>query len=189
VAQVCALEDASPEDALLPALATGEPPAALSIFTTQLLTDVHPHALRAVLVGAVCVGGRADPRSASDTKRDRAWCVARAMNHCRTPIPMALCVAAQAHPWATSVHLFCSVSEHAHACQASTELGVEAYREYSQHLQQLVRQAWAAAPDAATADGGPAVSVRVTFLPLLACCLDAGLFVLPSCSSAARRAV
>ena len=59
VVHVCSLEDASPEDALLPTLATGGPPATLSIFTTQLLTDVHPHVLRAVLVGAVGWGLRA----------------------------------------------------------------------------------------------------------------------------------
>ncbi|GIM07013.1 hypothetical protein Vretimale_11217 [Volvox reticuliferus] len=33
------------------------------------------------------------------------------------------------------------------------------------------------------------LSARVAFLPLLACCLDPGLFVLPAASSAARRAV
>lgn len=46
---VCALEGASSDDALLPAL-LGRPVDTLAIFVTQLLTDVHPHILRAVLV-------------------------------------------------------------------------------------------------------------------------------------------
>lgn len=52
VSNVCSLEDASPDDALLPALASGSPPTVLACVTTQLLTDAHPHILRAVMVGA-----------------------------------------------------------------------------------------------------------------------------------------
>ncbi len=41
----------------------------------------------------------------------------------------------QSHPAASRVSLFCSVSEHAHAVAAATDLGVEAYREYAALLQ------------------------------------------------------
>ncbi|GLC33675.1 hypothetical protein PLESTB_000102500 [Pleodorina starrii] len=101
-----------------------------------------------------------------------------------------------AHSATTSVSVFSSVSEHAHACQAATELGVEAYREYAELLQSEVRRARAAQAPAGAGGGvstggvaPPALSVRVAFLPLLACCVDPGLFVLPAASSAARRAV
>ncbi|GIL53075.1 hypothetical protein Vafri_8761 [Volvox africanus] len=102
-----------------------------------------------------------------------------------------------AHPALISVSVYSSVSEHAHACQAASELGVEAYREYAELLQEEVRRARAAglATASSSAGGGsgvprsPLLGVRVAFLPLLACCLDPGLIVLPAASSAARRAV
>eukprot|EP00198_Chlamydomonas_reinhardtii_P007980 XP_001697317.1 predicted protein [Chlamydomonas reinhardtii] len=68
------------------------------------------------------------------------------------------------HPTVTSVVVYCSVSEHAHACQAATDLGVEAYREYSDLMHR-------------------------EFLPLLAVCVDSAAFVFPAASSAARCAV
>ncbi|PNH13011.1 hypothetical protein TSOC_000024 [Tetrabaena socialis] len=181
VSHVCSLELASPEDAAFPLLVSGQEPTRLAVFTTQLLTDAHPHVLRAVM----------------------------------------------AHPRVASVTLHCSVSEHAHACQAATDLGVEAYREYAELLQCDVRRARmrrqadsplpapapgaasndsaaaaadgfaGAAPSASAAPEGTAageggvggLAVRVSFLPLLACCPDPGLFVLPAASSAARRGV
>ncbi|GLI59819.1 hypothetical protein VaNZ11_001786 [Volvox africanus] len=102
-----------------------------------------------------------------------------------------------AHPALISVSVYSSVSEHAHACQAASELGVEAYREYAELLQEEVRRARTvglatAASSAGASSGVPPsslLSVRVAFLPLLACCLDPGLIVLPAASSAARRAV
>ncbi|KAG2500834.1 hypothetical protein HYH03_001596 [Edaphochlamys debaryana] len=162
VSHVCSLELASSEDGAYPQLSTGSPPTRLAIFTTQLLTDVHPHVLKAVL----------------------------------------------AHPHVSHVSVFCSVSEHAHACQAATALGVEAYREYAELLREQVYRARGSQHAAGShprgpsgggaagtggpggADGGGSpLSVRVSFLPLLASCLDAGCFVLPAGAAAARRAV
>ncbi|KAG2423910.1 hypothetical protein HXX76_014963 [Chlamydomonas incerta] len=116
------------------------------------------------------------------------------------------------HPAVTSVAIYCSVSEHAHACQAATDLGVEAYREYSdllhrevfrlrqqQQQQQQQQQSTGGAPAGASAGGAAqgdaaaaaalSVAVRVQFLPLLAVCVDSGAFVFPAASSAARCAV
>lgn len=82
---VCDLATAAPQDAELPSLLLGQPPDALCIFVTQLLTDAH---------GAVLA-------------------------------------ALAAHPWAKKVAVFSSLSEAAHAGQARSFLGVEAFGEYA----------------------------------------------------------
>lgn len=48
-AHVCGLENAAPDDALLPSL-TGQQPTTLVICITRLLTEAHPLILRAALV-------------------------------------------------------------------------------------------------------------------------------------------
>ncbi len=53
-ANVCELERAHPDDALLHALTMGEPPTTLALFVTQLLTDSHQSVMRALLVSSHC---------------------------------------------------------------------------------------------------------------------------------------
>lgn len=66
-ANVCALEEAHPDDALLPALLSpdGRPPATLAVFVTQLLTDAHQQIMHALMVGegagkgeGLCIAGQ-----------------------------------------------------------------------------------------------------------------------------------
>ncbi|KXZ48524.1 hypothetical protein GPECTOR_27g695 [Gonium pectorale] len=184
VTHVCSLEAASPDDAALPLLTTGRSPDRLAIITTMTLSDAHPHVLRAVL----------------------------------------------AHPAVSSVAIHTSVSQHAHATCAEhgpgsaagtgsgqhpdpaagfagpvsdLDLGVEAYSEYAELLQDQVRRARAASATSASASASaqhqppqppppPAAAtaplrVSVSFLPLLAAVLDPGLAVLPAAGSVARR--
>lgn len=103
-------------------------------------------------------------------------------------------VCPQAHPYVTRVVVLSSVSEHAHACQSAIELGVEAFQEYGQMLQQDVSDMREA--NAAMGSGpGPAppapaqhFSVTVKGMQMNICALDAGTFVLPAASAAATHA-
>lgn len=105
----------------------------------------------------------------------------------------------------TTVHIFSAVSEQAHACQAATDLSVEAFREYASLLrQQLAKHAQQEAGDGGggddTAAAGPppgseggaggvdVASVSVRFFPLFVCALDSTTFVLPAGSAAAALA-
>ncbi len=92
--------------------------------------------------------------------------------------------------------VYCTVSERAHAMQASSPLGVDAYREYAAmlwHDSAAARAAAARGPCAA--EGGPQappwheLSVGVKHLPLGICALDNSSFVLPAAGAAATRAV
>ncbi|KAG1669634.1 hypothetical protein FOA52_010794 [Chlamydomonas sp. UWO 241] len=74
-----------------------------------------------------------------------------------------------------SVTIFSSVSEHAHACQAATELGAEAFSEYAAMLK-----------DDLQASCTPTLTVR--HLPMHVCALDASTCVLPAASAAAGLA-
>lgn len=98
---------------------------------------------------------------------------------------------------AQRVLIYSAVSEHAHACQAATELSVEAFSEYRHMLMGDLRHAGhpaAAASPASQGGGGHAsqggevgsgaLSIKVTGFPLLACALDPGLFVLPANAAA-----
>mmetsp|Transcript_28477 Transcript_28477/g.62680 ORF Transcript_28477/g.62680 Transcript_28477/m.62680 type:complete len:773 (+) Transcript_28477:171-2489(+) len=147
---VCELERASPEDATLLSLSGlsasgstegsdppsyGRPPAlTLSIFVTQLLTDLHPHIVKAILAHG---------------------------------------------PAVSRVQIFSSVTEHAHACQASTVLGVEAFAEYSSMLKQDLKGS--SFPVAQ-------LSIMVRNFPMHMCALDHASFVLPVASAAATMA-
>lgn len=100
----------------------------------------------------------------------------------------------QAHPTASRVLILSSVSEHAHACQESVSgaLGVEAFREYAEMLEQDVQDSRNA--DAAMSQQrqlGTAhsqkLAVSVRSFPMHVCALDASSFVLPSASVAATQ--
>ena len=83
--------------------------------------------------------------------------------------------------------MFSALSEHAHACQASTVLGVEAYSEYASMLRHDVESR----ADVAGRQKGAAaehLAVTVQHFPLSMCALDSASFVLPSCSAAAQLA-
>lgn len=67
--------------------------------------------------------------------------------------PFCALGSAQLHrPYITQLTIYSGVSEHAHACQVSTDLGVEAFSEYASILQQdLAEGAFIAANAAAAA--------------------------------------
>ncbi len=116
---VCDLEAASPQDALLSALA-GRPVTTLVVATTRLLTDQHPHILKAALVRVVLT------RASSSSSLLREHGRGRDEGDWTSKLPSPpLGLPAQAHPAVTKVVVLSSLSEHAHACQPSNELGVE----------------------------------------------------------------
>ncbi|EFJ44105.1 hypothetical protein VOLCADRAFT_95747 [Volvox carteri f. nagariensis] len=85
-----------------------------------------------------------------------------------------------AHPTIGSVSVFSSVSEHAHACQAATELGVEAYREYAELLQRSEGRVLAEAAEALLTEAETvAKAVSELRRPRLRLCRS----VWPSCHS------
>jgi hypothetical protein len=71
-----------------------------------------------------------------------------------SPPPPPRAAPPQVHTGAARVTLCCALSELAHAQQAGTDLGVEAYREYEEALRQ----------DLAQVGGGEAEEGRVAFV-------------------------
>ncbi|KAK9845380.1 hypothetical protein WJX81_005043 [Elliptochloris bilobata] len=91
----------------------------------------------------------------------------------------------QAHPQARSCLLLCTLCEDAHAGQPATMLGDSAYSTYAAALREDLADVRARLPDEA-ARGCPNIAVR--HLPLHACVLDSGAFVLPAAGAAAAQA-
>jgi hypothetical protein len=95
----------------------------------------------------------------------------------------------------TEVVILSSISEHAHACQASTELGVEAYSEYAALLKGDVQDSRAYSQQLAGRQAGQqpssaAVDVRVSVrhVPMHLCVVEDHSFVLPARSAPAAMA-
>ena len=136
---MCDLERACSEDVLLPAI-SGQLPTSIVIFTTQLLTDVHPFLIQAAVVSEWHGHGSGYWDLGTFESRPPG------LHSLFCDWPCTGSYASQVHShWARRVLIFSSVTEHAHACQASTELGVEAFAEYSAALRHDVREALEAA--------------------------------------------
>lgn len=158
-ANVCDLERTSPDDALLVDMAAAaslppgapRPPLHVAVLVTRLLTDAHPHILHALMVGArlpmpAAAGGSGWGRSrrADGRAHPHTWHAPPPRlpppGTCRphpSPHPPAR---RQVHHAAARVTVCSALSELAHAQQAATELGVEAYREYADALRQDLAQ-------------------------------------------------
>eukprot|EP00798_Chlamydomonas_sp_ICE-L_P013375 gene13375-19220_t len=139
---VCELERACPDDALMGKLSGFGAPTTLAIFTTQLLPNLHQHIQSAV----------------------------------------------SAHrPTLSRLIIFSAVSQLAHACHTTCDLGAEAYSEYKSMLEQGLNKA-AASANTAPSFPAPPMSISVRYFPLHMCTLDSSSFVLPAASAAAALA-
>jgi hypothetical protein len=102
------------------------------------------------------------------------------------------------HAAATRVVVYSALSEAAHAAQAASSLGVEAFREYGDALRQdaaAARQRQQAAvqqqptqPPPPQQPPPPPLQLAVRHLPMHVAALDSGAFVLPAGSAAAALA-